>query len=489
MRTATAQHPNPATLLLLLALAALLAGFAWGQPELTNTEGTNIDTAAERQAFREALELWEDDSPAFDSLSIGGSAVWDGATISGDQSFTGNVGITGLLTTANIWIPNASLAGTGKHRFNTPDGDVTNELQGAFALDSHVTGAQYNSAFGHFALESLNNVNADDNSAFGNRAGLDITSGQRNSYFGSGAGDGTLTGSNNTALGYKAGTSIGSGSNNVVIGSNSDIGLLGGGADSSNVVIGASSQAAPFFNSASNAVVIGSGSTGGGDDSIYIGQGIAGASANELIIGTDSGIATGTIWGVTDFPDGIGFSNDSTISGSPTFSGDPDFIGRPALNKISYGSGFLEYNETLGGALHKWEFPAGPFVGMEIDIGSGSGPYVHLNNGNAKFFFGTLSLGQGATPQNGTLRLYTSTGFNGSFNVQAGSGISANRSASFPDGSGILKLQGTHSTVGAVALTADNQALTADNVQNGWVSLTSDDATASNRAHPDFEVG
>ena len=60
------------------------------QPELTNTEATNIDQASERQAWREALELWTDDSPTFTGgtytgdlfiggkLNVGSGAVDDG---------------------------------------------------------------------------------------------------------------------------------------------------------------------------------------------------------------------------------------------------------------------------------------------------------------------------------------------------------------------------------------------------------------------------
>lgn len=54
------------------------------QPELTNTEATNIDNATERQAWREALELWTDDSPTF----TGGH-------------YTGNLLVSGKLNVGN----------------------------------------------------------------------------------------------------------------------------------------------------------------------------------------------------------------------------------------------------------------------------------------------------------------------------------------------------------------------------------------------------
>ena len=50
----------------LLFLATVIA-----QPELTNTEATNIDNATERQAWREAIELWTDDAVVFGSLTLG----------------------------------------------------------------------------------------------------------------------------------------------------------------------------------------------------------------------------------------------------------------------------------------------------------------------------------------------------------------------------------------------------------------------------------
>jgi len=42
----------------------------WAQPELTNTEATNIDAANERQAWREALEIWTDDAVVFGGLTL-----------------------------------------------------------------------------------------------------------------------------------------------------------------------------------------------------------------------------------------------------------------------------------------------------------------------------------------------------------------------------------------------------------------------------------
>lgn len=62
----------------------LLCACVIAQPELTNTEATNIDQASERQAWREALELWTDDSPTF----AGGT-------------YTGDVLISGKLNVGN----------------------------------------------------------------------------------------------------------------------------------------------------------------------------------------------------------------------------------------------------------------------------------------------------------------------------------------------------------------------------------------------------
>jgi hypothetical protein len=50
----------------------------WAQPELTNTEATNIDAANERQAWREALELWTDDSPIFTGGTYTGNLLVNG---------------------------------------------------------------------------------------------------------------------------------------------------------------------------------------------------------------------------------------------------------------------------------------------------------------------------------------------------------------------------------------------------------------------------
>lgn len=77
---------------LLYILFLLSAGLAFSQsaPELTNNLATNIDAADERQAWREALELWTDDSPTFTGgtytgnlfiggkLNVGSGAADDG---------------------------------------------------------------------------------------------------------------------------------------------------------------------------------------------------------------------------------------------------------------------------------------------------------------------------------------------------------------------------------------------------------------------------
>ena len=68
----------------LLTYWLLLCVCVIAQPELTNTEATNIDQASERQAWREALELWTDDSPTF----TGGT-------------YTGNLLVSGKLNVGN----------------------------------------------------------------------------------------------------------------------------------------------------------------------------------------------------------------------------------------------------------------------------------------------------------------------------------------------------------------------------------------------------
>jgi len=78
--------------LIILFLAAI-AGQSFGQSadkDTTNTHGERVDTAIERQAWREALELWTDDSPTFTGgtytgdlfiggkLNVGSGAADDG---------------------------------------------------------------------------------------------------------------------------------------------------------------------------------------------------------------------------------------------------------------------------------------------------------------------------------------------------------------------------------------------------------------------------
>jgi hypothetical protein len=66
-----------------------LSGISFGQSTLkdtTNTHGERIDTATERQAFREALELWTDDSPTFLDGTYTGDLTVDTNTLHVDSA-------------------------------------------------------------------------------------------------------------------------------------------------------------------------------------------------------------------------------------------------------------------------------------------------------------------------------------------------------------------------------------------------------------------
>lgn len=63
-----------------------VTGLAFGQAQQTNTFGRNIDTPAERQSFREALELWTDDSPTFLNGTYTGDLTVDTNTLHVDSA-------------------------------------------------------------------------------------------------------------------------------------------------------------------------------------------------------------------------------------------------------------------------------------------------------------------------------------------------------------------------------------------------------------------
>src|SRR5262249_14535982 len=95
-------------------------------------------------------------------------------------------------------------------------------------------------AHGRNAL--LNNVDGDENDAFGDDAMESVTTGSQNTAMGDDALDDCTTGSGNTALGKEAGNSIVDGSDNVVIGHNAGIGLVHASHD---IAIGVE-EAGPF---------------------------------------------------------------------------------------------------------------------------------------------------------------------------------------------------------------------------------------------------
>jgi hypothetical protein len=70
---------NPLTLLALAALALLLLAMAHAQPELTNTEATNITTEAQRNAWRSRLEMLGEIKTASFTAEVNTAYVFSGA--------------------------------------------------------------------------------------------------------------------------------------------------------------------------------------------------------------------------------------------------------------------------------------------------------------------------------------------------------------------------------------------------------------------------
>ena len=143
----------------------------------------------------------------------------------------------------------------------------------------------YTSAFGYQALKSFEGA-LSGNDAFGYNSQQNLISGRRNVAFGGSSffrnktgSDNTSIGweslygavdqnhSGNTAIGYKSGYAIETGGDNVFVGKQSGDTTTTG---SQNVVVGSTADVSAA--AASNQIVIGYGATGGGDNTIVIGN-------------------------------------------------------------------------------------------------------------------------------------------------------------------------------------------------------------------------
>jgi hypothetical protein len=173
------------------------------------------------------------------------------------------VGVSALA--ANTSGNSNTCVGSGAGQKNTTG--IENTFIGETAGNSVTTGA-YNVAVGREALLSLTSQSG--NVAVGHQAGRNLTTGYYNVFAGKGAGQVAST----VCIGWSSGSSITTGGENVCIGSESAAikGGTGTGLQtgSQNVYIG--SRTKSFGTSDANAIVIGYGAIGEGDNTSVIGN-------------------------------------------------------------------------------------------------------------------------------------------------------------------------------------------------------------------------
>lgn len=96
----------------LLTILLVTCSSVFSQPELTNTEATNVDNATERQAWRQALDMWTDDNVTLGSLTLG-------TTLNVDTIYDAAGNTTPLLS-----LTNGTLGEYNPHRLNFNDGTL-----------------------------------------------------------------------------------------------------------------------------------------------------------------------------------------------------------------------------------------------------------------------------------------------------------------------------------------------------------------------------
>jgi hypothetical protein len=177
------------------------------------------------------------------------------------------VGVSALA--ANTSGSSNTCLGSGAGQKNTTGGE--NTFIGETAGNAVTTGTQ-NVAVGREALLSLTSQTG--NVAVGHQAGRNLTTGYYNVFAGKGAGIAASTGNTTVCIGWESGKSITTGTENVCIGSESAAikGGTGTGLQtgSQNVYIG--SRTKSFGTSDANAIVIGYGAIGEGDNTSVSGN-------------------------------------------------------------------------------------------------------------------------------------------------------------------------------------------------------------------------
>ena len=250
----------------------------------------------------------------------GGTLSWtNGITLSGSS-------LTGLIENNSIWLGNDPSSTTDTAEKNTAvgigslDAITTGDHNVAIGYNS---GTAINSGYKNILLGSLAGqgiTTGYQNIAVGTEAGYTLTEGYHNIYIGNGAGYSTTTPTENICVGTYTGQKITTGSKNTFVGqesgnSNWSIVALTGhentcfgyksgfnvqGASQYNTLIGSRSGDAittgteivivgynsdPSSATGTNQIVIGSGTTGIGDNTVVIGN----ASVTDIYMASDAG--------------------------------------------------------------------------------------------------------------------------------------------------------------------------------------------------------
>ena len=241
----------------------------------------------------------------------------DVVTVAGEVAastldISGNGDIDGTLTVASgaiISSPNANSVYIGKAVTNT---------------------AQYNTGIGKNIFNSLNG--GTDNAAIGYDGLAALTSGQKNVGAGSNALKSVNTGQGNIGIGYFAGgdynsgdgTALTTGSDNTIIGYDADVSA----------------------SDASNQIVIGKGATGGGDNTVVLGNGSITnwlpTDDDEVSLGSSSKEMDNIYVDGVAYTDAIGFG--TVIMELPTSDGSADQVLK------TDGSGNLDWVDSGSGA-------------------------------------------------------------------------------------------------------------------------------------------
>ena len=242
------------------------------------------------------------------------------------------------------------------------------DFTGSMILGHETTGtldaAQNNTAVGLTALDAV--TTGDDNTAVGHDALTGATTGSKNVAVGKGAMTAAVTGEGNMAVGYNALNSLTSGGGNVAIGRqvlskveggsknvgigrqagiqivNGDVGGTSLVSGSQNTYIGA--ETVPSSAAATNETVIGQGATGGGNNTVVLGNGEVTTwqptDNNEVDLGTSAKQMKDVYVDGVTYTDAIGFG--TTAMTLPTADGSANQVLK------TDGSGTLSWTANSG---------------------------------------------------------------------------------------------------------------------------------------------